>query len=223
MPSTEKAQNATESTQANDSTVNKDFRPSRGWYGLAFVIFLIGLAAYTASINAGKLQVQELVNRLQPLTAPGETTVTLEESGLHLVFYEKFGTLDGEPYDLTQQFPVLPKMSLQVTSVALGEVVPSFRVEHHTIYDPPGRMGYSEWQFDAPAAGDYRIKTQLGEEIETDQQFKLTIGPFDGRQFTTDWKGAFGGAAIFAFAFIVAAVTIILTYMLRHGGLNRRT
>ena len=103
--------------------------PSRGWYALALVLLLIGLAAYVAALTAGRAETAAMVGALKTFSVPGEATLTLDKPGRYAVFYEKVGTRSGERFDLREAFPVLPKMNLTLVDQATGEEVPP----------PPGR------------------------------------------------------------------------------------
>ena len=196
--------------------------PSRGWYGLAFVLLLVGLAAYIASLNVGRARAAALVEAFRTVTAPGEAVVTLDEPGPYTVFYEKVGTRGGERFDLREKFPVLPKMNLTLTDPTTGREVAHQPVDSHAVYRTAGREGYSEWAFELDRPATLRVHTELVDADPGGQRFQLAFGKLPVEQMTGDWRGVFGGAALLAFAFVVSSVTIIVTWMLRHGGATRR-
>ena len=196
--------------------------PSRGWYGLAFFVLLIGLVAYVASINVGRARTAAMIEKLQPFSAPGQATLTLDEAGAYAIFYEKVGRRDGEDFDLRETFPVLPKMNLTLTDAATGQEIEHRPVESFAIYRTAGREGYSEWAFSLAEPTTLRIEANVVGADPGDQRFPLAVGKLPVQQLTADWRGVFGGAAVLAFAFVVGSVTIIVTWMLRHGGPTRR-
>ncbi len=195
-------------------------RPSRGWYGLAFVLFLVGLGAFVASINVAKGHVAAAQASLQKFVAPGSTTLDFDEAGQYFVYYEKVGEFNGESFDTTQHFTEMPKLSMRLVDQATGETLPVAK-SHDTQTHMYGHgRANSEFVLDIPAPGRYTLTAQHANEL--DVRLLLAVGPPMVTGLTSDWFGPFGGASLFAFACVVSAVVTLVTWMLRRGYVTRR-
>ena len=214
--------------------------PSRGWYGLAFVLLLVGVAAFSASLNVAKVQVAASLDQLQHFVAPGTAEVELPGPGDYLIYYEKIGSFDGEAFDTSARFPELPKMDIDVVHPATGDYLVIRRATDTGTQMYRGGAANSEFGFTAPPPGtpvappdngpadsdpDQPVVVQitLTHENDIDDRLLMAVGPpvVQGNLFT-DWRGPFGGAAVLAFTFTFSALIVLLTWVLRHGKVTRR-
>lgn len=209
--------------------------PSRGWYGLAFALMLIGVAAFTASLNVARSEVAARIDAMQRFVAPGSTPLQFDRPGRYLIYYEKIGTLNGEDFDTTDRFPELPKMDFDVTHDATGDYLEVERADDSESQMFNHGRANSEFAFTLPPehfTADHSSPEADGDAVgytltathenDIDDRLLIAVGPPVVGQLMSNWRGPFGGAAILAFAFVVSATTVLVTWMLRHGHVNRR-
>ncbi|MEM8738037.1 MAG: hypothetical protein AAGG38_06110 [Planctomycetota bacterium] len=197
--------------------------PSRGWYGLAFVLMLIGVAAFTASVNVAKVQVAESIAQMQRLVVPGSAELAFDTPGRYLVYYEKVGTYRGEDFDTTRIFRETPALDMNVQELATGRfltVEQAKAAEGESQMFNDGRAN-SEFVFEIETPGRYRVSATHENPGVTDRLL-LAVGPPVVGDLFSDWRGPFGGAAVLAFAFVISATTVLVTWMLRHGHVTPR-
>ncbi|MEO1236684.1 MAG: hypothetical protein AAFX76_07850 [Planctomycetota bacterium] len=210
-------------SSAESSTGPTDRRPSRGWYGLAFVLMLVGVAAFTASLTVARAQVDETVGRMQRLVAPGQATLTIDRPGTYLVYYERIGEYRGEAFDTTAVFREAPALDLDVRDDATGEFLHVGQAKYEksqTQMFNNGRAN-SEFVFTVATPGDYTV-TAAHKNEGLDDRVLLAVGPPVVGSLMSDWRGPFGGAAVLAFTVVAGASIVLVTWMLRHGHVTRR-
>lgn len=202
--------------------------PSRGWYGLSFVLMIIGVAAFTASLNAARSEVANRLDAMQRFVVPGSVALHFDRPGRYLVYYEKIGAFDGEDFDTTAQFPELPKIDFDVLHNATGGFLNVERAEDTESQMFNHGRANSEFAFTLPPE-HFNTDSQTvpytftaTHENEIDDRLLIAVGPPVVGQLMSDWRGPFGGAAVLAFAFVVSATTVLVTWMLRHGKVTRR-
>jgi len=197
-------------------------RPSRGWYGVAFVVLLIGLAAFTASINVTRARIAHSRAGLQQVVAPGVATLSFEQPGRYLIYYVKQGELDGQVFDTFEPFSSLPKMRVTLTGQE-GNALTLARAEvleaKSEVYDH-GRAN-SEFAFDITVPGSYTLSTEHANP-GLDTELLLAVGPSVVSGAMAEWKGVYGGASVLAFALVISAVIALVVWALRSGKVTRR-
>lgn len=215
-----------------DASTPARYKPSRGWYFLAFALMLIGCGAFVASLQFAQDQVNQAVGSMQRVVAPGQTEMVFEQPGDYLVYYEKVGTHDGEDFDTTGVFRETPALDIDVQHQASGKFVTvrqaKFDKGESQIFNE-GRAN-SEFVFTLPAehfaANDAApasyIVTASHENPDLDHRVLLAVGPPVVGSLMSDWRGPFGGAALLAFAFVISATTVLVTWTLRNGRVTRR-
>lgn len=203
-------------------------KPSRGWYGVAFVLLLIGVAAFTASLNVAKARVAVSLDQLQHFVAPGTAELQIDTPGDYLIYYEKIGEFDGKTFDTAERFPELPKMEVDVVHQATDRYLVVQRATDTGTQMYRGGAANSEFGFTVTpeliADGNDVFKITLTHVNEIDDRLLMAVGPpvvSDG--LFSDWRGPFGGAAVLAFAFTFSALIVLLTWVLRNGSITRRT
>ncbi|MEM9915969.1 MAG: hypothetical protein AAF911_13505 [Planctomycetota bacterium] len=206
--------------------------PSRGWYGLAFVLMLIGVAAFIASVNVAQSQVDAAVGSMQRFVAPGSGELAFDQPGDYLVYYEKIGTFNGEDFDTTGVFRETPALDIDVEHQASGD----FLTVRQAKYDKSESQIFnhgkanSEFIFTLPAEhfgpdAERPVRYTISgahENLDLDDRVLLAVGPPVVGSLMSDWRGPFGGAAVLSFAFVISATTVLVTWMLRHGKVTRR-
>ena len=257
MPSELSKPAPTEPAKADDDAAD-DRKPSRGWYGLAFMVMLIGVAAFSASLNVAKQDVAQSLAAMQRLVVPGSTQLTLDKPGKYLIYYEKIGEFNGESFDTSERFPELPKLDVDIRQNATGQYLQVDRAaDSETQMFNHGRAN-SEFVFNVPtpapgnrngsgsaptdaaanviadetnqaaavsASSDDSPQTYtftFAHENDIDNRLLLAVGPPVVGEMMSDWRGPFGGAAVLAFAFVISALTVLVTWMRRHGNVTER-
>lgn len=200
--------------------------PSRGWYALAAAVLLIGVAAFVASLGVARAQVQERLAQMVRVVVPGTAELELIRAGRHLVYYERVGEVDGERIDTRERFAALPKMNadlygpLDRGAGGAGTRVPLTRSSATEAQMFNGGMASSEWEFQAPAPGTYRLTTSHDNPI--DDRVLLAVGPPVADGVLSAWAGPFGGASVLAFCFVFAAIVALVTWTVRRGDVTER-
>jgi len=193
--------------------------PSRGWYGLAAGVLLVGLVAFGASLGVARGQVQARLDQMIRVVVPGAAELELTRAGRHLVYYERVGAVGGETFDTRARFPALPKMNLDLYGPD-GTRVPLTRSSDTEAQMFNGGMASSEWEFAAPGAGTYRLTAVHDNPI--DDRVLLAVGPPVADGVLSAWTGPFGGASVLAFCFVFAAIVALVTWALRSGAVTTR-
>ncbi|MEM9882884.1 MAG: hypothetical protein AAF800_08200 [Planctomycetota bacterium] len=199
-------------------------KPSRGWYGLAFVLMLVGVAAFTASLQVAQARVDDAMGAMQRFVAPGSASLTFDRPGTYLVYYEKIGRFEGEDFDTTRVFAETPALDVDVRHAQSGEYLDVDLAKYDRGESQMFNHGRanSEFVFDVTEPGDYTI-TAAHETPDLDVPVLLAVGPPVVGSLMSDWRGPFGGAAVLAFAAVVSATTVLVTYALRHDWLTKRS
>lgn len=193
--------------------------PSRGWYGLAAVTLLIGASAFSASLGVARVQVQARLAQMIRVVVPGDAELELTRAGRHLVYYERMGEVGGEQIDTRERFAALPKMNVDLYGPD-GARVALTRSSATESQMFNGGMASSEWEFEAPAAGVYRMTAVHGNPI--DDRVLLAVGPPVADGVLSAWTGPFGGASVLAFCFVFAAIVTLVTWAMRRGDVTPR-
>ncbi|MEM7625695.1 MAG: hypothetical protein AAF333_08705 [Planctomycetota bacterium] len=231
-PETKAPNDADAETSAGPPSPDDARIPSRGWYGLAFVLLLVGVAAFNASINVAKTRVTASLDQMQRFVAPGTVEIRLDQPGDYLIYYEKVGEFSGETFDTSERFPELPKMDVDVVQQGTDRYLAVERaVDTGTQMYRDGAAN-SEFGFTVPAEmispnadGENAalFTLTLTHENDIDDRLLMAVGPpVVTEGLFTDWRGPFGGAAVLAFSFTFAALTVLLTWLLRNGKITRR-
>ena len=198
-------------------------RPARGWYGIAFFVMLVGVAAFVASLNVARARVAESLSQMQRLVAPGHAELTFDHPGRYLVYYEKIGRFEQRDFDTTQVFREAPALDVDIERQETGEflTVRQVRFEDNESQMFNHGQANSEFVFEVPAAGAYQI-TVAHENPDIDDEILLSVGPPVVGSMMADWRGPFGGAAVLAFAFVLSAVIVLVVWTLRRGDVTKR-
>ncbi|MEO0514719.1 MAG: hypothetical protein AAF086_05420 [Planctomycetota bacterium] len=208
-------------------------KPSRGWYGLALVLMIIGVAAFVASLNVAQSQVAAAVNAMQRVVAPGSAEMTFDRPGDYLVYYEKVGTFNGEDFDTTAVFRETPALDIDLQHQATGEYLNVRQAKYDKSESQMFNHGRANSEFVFTLPPEHFVEgnvlpvkytvTASHENPDLDRRVLLAVGPPVVGSMMSDWRGPFGGAALLAFAFVISATTVLVTWTLRNGKVTRRT
>lgn len=126
--------------------------PGLGWYALAGILFLAGLALAAALV-------WRFVSAYDPparFLAPGEAQVTLAAPGEYIVWHEHRTVYGGRSFDLPAAMPDGTRYRVLNPQGAAVAVAPSSGMSSE---DSEGRS-VSVARFDAPVAGTYRVSVE---------------------------------------------------------------
>lgn len=216
--------------QPDEAPIN--YKPSRGWYGLALGLMVIGVAAFVASLNVAQAKVDAALNSMQRVVAPGSAEMVFEQPGDYLVYYEKVGTFNGEDFDTTGIFRETPALDIDLQHQASGEFLSVRQAKYDKSESQMFNHGQANSEFiftlppehftEAAASPVKYTVTAIHENLEIDHRVLLAVGPPVVGSLMSDWRGPFGGAAVLSFAFVISATTVLVTWMLRNGKVTRR-
>jgi hypothetical protein len=218
--------------QTTDRPDSARRRPSRGWYGIALVVMLVGVAAFVASVKVAQEKVADRLSQMQRFVAPGSTTLTFDRPGRYLVYYEKVGEFDGRSFDTTRVFRETPALDVDLRHDMTGEYVTVQQVKYEENQAQMFNAGRANSEFvftlppesfaeDAAGSVGYTISA-AHENPEITEDILLAVGPPVVGDLMSDWWGPFGGAAVLAFAFVLSSVAVLVVFALRHGWLTPR-
>lgn len=160
-------------------------RPSRKWYLLSAIIFIVSLSVFIVTLRE---KAGYLYDQLAPMprfvgpTGEDGIVVTIDQPGTQNIFYENRGVFDGKSYD-TRRRQVwttyeAPSMICTVTHVQSGQAIEvrlpgrgeeeeksKISEDQIVAYDLSGMQGHSAWVFDADEAGEYRITLTYNDAV----------------------------------------------------------
>lgn len=179
---------------------NKNIKPSRWYYGLAILVFIIGglLFAWFLFRN-----LNGLAERLTQVIAPGKTDITLSEPGKYTVFYEYQSVVGNRVYSTGEN---LSGLECTLVSKTTDSPIKLSRSSMNSTYSIGGRSGVSILEFTIEKPGLYELSGSYSEGREG-PEVVLAIGHgFMGKLLGT----ILGGLSIF---FVSAAIGVTITVM----------
>ena len=142
-------------------------KPSRWFYGLAVLVFLVGAALAARSV----VQAMDGVRDAPRLVMPGAGEVTLSEPGTYTLFYE-YRSVIGETAYLAPEHAAL---RVTVTARDTGERVPVTAGGAASNYSVAGHAGVSLVRFRVDRPGVYRIEAAY-QDGQDGPRFVLAVG-----------------------------------------------
>lgn len=177
-------------------------QPSRWFYVLAGLVFVIGAVLFAVLLFKN---LSGLTDALIQVVVPGETDVTLSETGKYTIFYEYQSVVGNKVYATGELSGLQCALTSQETGAQLELSPPS----GSSTYTLGGRAGRSIWAFSIDKPGTYQISAWYSEGQEG-QEVVLTIGHgFAKKLMGTIFSAIgilFGSIAI---AVVIAVVTAI--------------
>jgi hypothetical protein len=176
--------------------------PGRGWYVIALIVFLAGMAGMAAFLVS---KLASLGDNLTQIVVPGEKSLALEAGG-YTIFHELQSVIDGRIY----ASPSIAGLEVKVTGPG-GETVPIAQAGIGGRYSIAGRTGIAAFDFHAPTAGTYVVTAGYADGASEPQAVLAVGGGFVKGLLTTIFGAlafAFGGA-------IIATVIAVRTLMKR--------
>lgn len=148
---------------------DQNIKPSRWYYALAAIVFIIGSALFGWFLFNN---LSGLTDRLTQVIVPGTTVITLKEPGKYTVFYEYQSVVGNRVYSTGQD---LSGLECALISRVTGSSVPLYSSSMNSTYSIGGRSGISVLDFTIAEAGTYEFSAWYPEGQEG-PQIVLAIG-----------------------------------------------
>jgi len=176
-------------------------KPSRWYYVLAALVFVLGAAGGIAYAGASLR-----VGANPRVVVPGTHEIQLDDSGKYTIFYEYRSLVDGRLYSTNESIPAIhvsltAEDTLLPIEVSKPSVTSSYGTNHYS--------GKSLLEFNIDERGEY-ILTAEYEEGKTGPDVVLAIGQ------TNVAKMVIGLFAIVAVSLVLGSLIIVLTFVRRH-------
>jgi hypothetical protein len=191
--------------EKRDKMSNQDIKPSRWYYGLAIVVFIIGESLFILFLLNS---LRGLTDGLTQVVVPVKSEIMLPETGKYTIFYEYQSVLGDRLYFTGES---LSGLHCTLTSKVTGYRIALSRPLARSTYSFGGRKGVSVLEFNIDQPGTYEFsasypKGQEGPEVV------LAMG----RGFMRKLIGTiFGGLAIFFGSGAIAIAIIVATLLKR--------
>jgi hypothetical protein len=186
-------------------------RPSRWYYGLAFLILVLGGLAFGLSLAAG---IQGLTNNLQRMVMPRSYFVTLPQAGKYAIFHEYQSSVAGRVFATNNVD--LSHMRVSLVARATGEQVRLSPPTTSYSYSS-GASGVSMMEFDIRTPGLYQFSTWY--ERGTGPEVVLAIGKGSGENM---W-GVVAQSLVLLFGAIALSVLTVLVVFFKRRKARRGT
>jgi hypothetical protein len=182
---------------------NQNIKPSRWYYGLATVVFLIGVSLFAFFLFHS---LSGLTEALTQVVVPIKSDITFPEAGKYTIFYE-YQTVVGNRLYFTGER--LSGLQCTLTRKVTGHRIALSRPSARSTYSLGGRKGVSVLEFNIDQPGIYEFSASYPEG-EEGPEVVLAMG----HGFLKNLMGTiFGGLALFfgsgAIAIAIAVVTVL--------------
>ena len=184
---------------------NQNMKPSRWYYGLAIVIFIIGVSLFTLFLFNSLIG---LTGALTQVVVPANSDILLPETGKYTIFYEYQSVVGNRLYFTGEK---LSGLQCTLTSKVTGYRIALSRPRTRSTYSLGGRKGVGVLEFNIDQPGIYEFsasypKGQEGPEVV------LAMG----HGFMKKLMGIiFSGLAIFFGSGAIAIAIIVVTLLKR--------
>lgn len=182
-------------------------KPSRGWYALAGMIFVVGISLF------GYLTYQSIIHLTKGLTQivmPGDKTITFDKPGTYTIYNEYHSVVGNKYYSNDQNISGIECEVVQKNSGAKISVYPSTM---HETYNINNRDGVSLFNFQITQPGEYIVYGRYTNN-QTGPDIVLTVGnmPIFKMVFTL-----FGAVFTLFGTAILTIASFLLIFFLRYS------
>ena len=184
---------------------NQNIKPSRWYYGLAIVVFIIGGSLFTLFLFNS---LSGLTGALTQVVVPVKSDITFPETGKYTIFYEYQSVVGNRLYFTGEN---LSGLQCTLTSKVTGYRIALSRPLTRSTYSLGGRKGVSVLEFNIDQPGIYEFSASYpgghdGPEVV------LAMG----QGFLKNLMGTiFSGLAIFFGSGAIAIAIIVATFLKR--------
>jgi len=145
--------------------MQEQVKPGRWIYWLAAGIFIIGLVVFISVVSnmmkelpgaAGSMMssAMSMGASLDRFVVPGDVEISVTEPGRYVIYHEHRSLVAGKTYAGP---PTTPPVTVTVVNTDTAAPITISRSVMNETYSYPDYEGRGEWEFDAPAAGAYRV------------------------------------------------------------------
>jgi len=131
----------------------KDIKPSKGYYYLAGLIFVIGVSAVAFFMWTNLMG---LTDQLKQVLAPGTSEVILEETGTYTIFHEYRSVYQGQAFSSRGN---LSGLRCSLVQKETGRPVSIEGISYSATYERGGRKAEGVWTFEISQPGVYIMTT----------------------------------------------------------------
>lgn len=190
---------------------NHNIKPSRWYYGLAILVFIIGGSLFALFLFKN---LNKLTDSLTQLIVPGKKEVTLSEPGKYTIFYEYQSVVGNKVYSTEEN---LSGLECALVSKTTGSQIPLSHSSMNSTYSVGGRSGLSVLEFLIEKPGLYELSAWYPEGKEG-TEVVLAIG----RGFTGKLVGIILSGLAILFGFLIVGVTIAVKTFLKRRKAERQ-
>ena len=184
---------------------NQNIKPSRWYYGLAIVVFIIGGSLFTLFLFNS---LSGLTGALTQVVVPVKNDITFPETGKYTIFYEYQSVVGNRLYFTGES---LSGLQCTLASKVTGYRIALSRPLTRSTYSLGGRKGVSVLEFNIDQPGIYAFSASYPEGQEG-PEVVLAMG----QGFLKNLMGTiFSGLAIFFGSGAIAAAIIVVTSLKR--------
>lgn len=184
---------------------NQYMKPSRWYYGLAIVIFIIGVSLFTLFLFNSLIGLTEALTQV---VVPVNSDILLPETGKYTIFYEYQSVVGDKLYFTGEK---LSGLQCTLTSKVTGYRVALSRPLTRSTYSLGGRKGVSVLEFNIDQPGIYEFSASYPGGHEG-PEVVLAMG----QGFLKNLMGTiFSGLAIFFGSGAIAIAIIVVTLLKR--------
>ena len=184
---------------------NQNIKPSRWYYGLAIVVFIIAGSLFTLFLFNS---LSGLTEALTQVVVPVKTDITFPETGKYTIFYEYQSVVGNRLYFTGES---LSGLQCTLTSKVTGYRIALSRPLARSTYSLGGRKGISVLEFNIDQPGIYEFSASYPGGHEG-PEVVLAMG----QGFLKNLMGTiFGGLAIFFGSGAIALAIIVTTFLQR--------
>jgi len=186
-------------------TSNQNIKPSRWYYGLAIVVFIIGGSLFTLFLFNS---LSGLTGALTQVVVPVKSDITFPETGKYTIFYEYQSVVGNRLYFTGES---LSGLQCTLTSKVTGYRIALSRPLTRSTYSLGGRKGVSVLEFNIDQPGIYEFSASYPGGHEG-PEVVLAMG----QGFLKNLMGTiFSGLAIFFGSGAIAIAIIVATFLKR--------
>lgn len=184
---------------------NQNMKPSRWYYGLAIVIFIIGVSLFTLFLFNSLIGLTEALTQV---VVPVNSDILLPETGKYTIFYEYQSVVGDKLYFTGEK---LSGLQCTLTSKVTGYRIALSRPLTRSTYSLGGRKGVSVLEFNIDQPGIYEFSASYPGGHEG-PEVVLAMG----QGFLKNLMGTiFSGLAIFFGSGAIAIAIIVVTLLKR--------
>jgi hypothetical protein len=189
--------------------INQKIKPSRWYYCLSVLVFLVGCVLFAWFLFKN---LNGLIDNLTRVIIPGKTEITLSEPGTYTIFYEYESVVGNKVYSTAE---ALSGLECEIVSKTKGSQIPISRSSKDLEYSFGGRKGIAILEFIIEKQGAYEF---AGWYPEGQPRIVLAMG----RGFMDKLVGTIVvGMAIFLASAVIGVAVALRIFFKRQEALKK--